>query len=66
MKTIGVSEEVKNRLDALKDRNGHTSMDSLFRSFISTPCKGTSCIWYWNCVEFGCPKFKEKIEEVIK
>ncbi len=62
MKTLGVSEEVKNRLDALKDRNGHTSMDSLLRSFISTPCKGTSCVLYWNCVEYGCPNFKEKTE----
>jgi len=64
MKSIGVSEEVKNGLDALKDRNGHTSLDSLLRSLISTPCKGTSCVWYWNCVEFGCSTFKEKIKEI--
>ena len=62
MKTIGVSEYVKNRLDALKDRNGHTSMDSLLRNLISIQCMGTKCIWYWNCMKYGCPKFKE-IEE---
>jgi len=66
MKTIGVSEEVKNRLDALKDRNGHTSMDSLMRYFLSLekgiPCKGEKCVWYWNCMEYGCQKFKEKTE----
>jgi len=66
MKTLGVSEEVKNRLDALKDRNGHTSMDSMLRSLISTPCKGNSCVWYWNCMEYGCSNFKEKTEENIK
>ena len=64
MKTIGVSEEVKKQLDALKDRNGHTSMDSVMRYFLSLekgiPCKGEKCIWYWNCMEYGCPKFKEK------
>lgn len=63
MKTIGVSEYVKKRLDALKELNGHTSMDSLLRSLISSPCKGTSCAWYWNCVEYGCPTFKEKEED---
>ncbi len=62
MKTIGVTEHVKKRLDALKERNGHTSMDSLLRSLISNPCKGTSCAWYWNCVKYGCPQFKEKEE----
>ncbi len=66
MKSLGVSEEVKNRLDELKDRNGHTSMDSLLRALMSTPCKGTDCILYWNCMEFGCPKFSEKTEEVIQ
>ena len=67
MKTIGVSEEVKNQLDALKDRNGHTSMDSLMRYFLALdkgiPCKGEKCIWYWNCMEYGCPKFKEREKE---
>lgn len=63
MKTIGVSESVKNRLDALKVRNGHTSMDSLIRNLISTPCKGTKCILYWNCIEYGCPKFIETAEK---
>ncbi len=67
MKTIGVSEEVKNQLDALKDRNGHTSMDSLMRYFLALdkgiPCKGEKCTWYWNCMEYGCPKFKESEEE---
>ncbi|GAF85416.1 unnamed protein product, partial [marine sediment metagenome] len=59
MKTIGVSEFVKNKLDAMKERNGHTSMDSLLRNLISNPCKGTKCVFYLNCVEYGCPKFKE-------
>jgi len=34
--TIGVSRYVKDQLDALKKRNGHTSMDSLMRAMIST------------------------------
>lgn len=59
-----VSEQVKEKLDSLKERNGHTSMDSLIRGLISNPCKGARCVWYWNCVEYGCPNFKEKTEEV--
>ena len=34
--TIWVSKYVKDRLDSLKIRNGHTSMDSLMRAMIST------------------------------
>ncbi len=62
MPQIRVSDQLKDELESLKERNGHTSMDSLIRALISIPCKGTSCTWYWNCMEYGCPKFKEKEE----
>ncbi len=62
MGQIRVSDQVKEQLESVKERNGHTSMDSLLRALMSTPCKGTECIWYWNCMEYGCPKFKEKTE----
>jgi len=62
MPQIRISDQLKEKLESLKKRNGHTSMDSLIRGLISNPCKGTSCVWYWNCVEYGCPKFKEKEE----
>ena len=62
MGQIRVSDQVKEQLESVKERNGHTSMDSLLRALMSTPCKGTECIWYWNCIEYGCPKFKEKTE----
>lgn len=64
MRTIGVSDFVKNKLDSMKTRNGHTSMDSLLRNLISNPCKGTKCIGYGNCIEFGCSNFKEETEKV--
>jgi len=57
---VKVSNQIKDQLDSLKKRNGHTSMDSVIRTLFSSPCKGISCIWYWNCMKYGCPKFKEK------
>ncbi|MBA7492765.1 hypothetical protein ES702_03315 [subsurface metagenome] len=63
MPQIRLSDQLKEELDSLKKRNGHKSHDSLIRALISNPCKGTRCIWYWNCMEYGCPTFKEKTEE---
>lgn len=57
MPQIRVSEQVKKQLDEIKGRNGHTSHDSILRSLLSSPCKGTECSWYWNCMKYGCPKF---------
>lgn len=64
--TIQVSDHVKAQLDEIKERNGHTSMDSVVRFLISegarSRCKGEKCTWYWNCEKYGCPGFKEKEE----
>jgi len=65
--TIWVSKHVKDLVDEVKKRNGHKTHDSLIRYFLAldkgVPCKGEKCIWYWNCMEYGCPKFKEKEED---
>jgi len=58
--TIQVSRQVKSQLDEVKDRNGHTTYDSVIRSLLAIPCKGTECAWYWNCVKYGCPKFLKR------
>lgn len=34
MATIGVSDELKDELEAIKDRNGHTSYDSVIRELV--------------------------------
>ena len=64
--TIWVTNHVKGQIDAIKKRNGHQTYDSLMRYFLSLekgiPCKGENCTGYWKCMEFGCPKFKEKTE----
>ncbi len=64
--TIWVTKHVKNQIDAIKKRNEHQTYDSLLRHLIAVekgiPCKGEKCVGYWNCIEYGCPKFKEKTE----
>ena len=66
MPQIRVSEQVKKQLDEIKGRNGHTSHDSVMRFLLSeaehSRCKGTQCVWYWNCEKYGCPRFKKKEE----
>jgi len=65
--TIWISKKVKQQLDDIKERNAHKTYDSLIRYFLALekgkPCKGEKCIWYWNCMEYGCPKYKEEGEE---
>ena len=65
--TIWVTKHVKGQIDAIKERNGHQTYDSIMRYFLSLekgiPCKVEKCILYWNCMEYGCSNFKEKTEE---
>ena len=35
MKTVGVSNHVKEKLDNIKKRNGHTSLDSVMRYLLN-------------------------------
>jgi len=64
MPQIRVSPQVKENLTKIQKRNGHTSMDSALRFLLTIEegkiCKGERCIWFWNCVKFGCQKFEEK------
>ncbi len=59
MSAVKVSNQIKEQLESMKDRNGHKSIDSVIRASLSNPCKGTNCVLYWNCMEYGCPKFKK-------
>ena len=64
--TIWISKKVKRQLEEVKKRNGHKTYDSLLRHLLAVkkgvPCKGEKCVWYWNCMKYGCPKFKAKEE----
>lgn len=65
--TIWLTKHVKGQIDSIKERNGHKTYDSLLRHLLAVekgiPCKGEKCTWYWNCMEYGCPKFKEREEK---
>lgn len=64
MTTVSVSQYVKKKLDEIKDRNGHTSMDSVIRTLllkdlgVKVKCHATECV---HNIKGYCTKSKIEI-----